>query len=235
MTDASKKEPEWLPLESNPDVMNAFLRELGVPSGWAICDVYGTDPELLAMVPRPTIGLILLFPLTKDAAAGMKSTTAVGSCEGGSDKVYYMKQKISNACGTIALVHLVANSEKHFKVAPNSTLGKFLELTKGLDPEKRGIALADDNDFRSSHEKVAHEGQTAAPSPEEAAKVDLHFVAFVPSGGKIWELDGRKEGPVCHGDTTDDTFLEDGIKVCKGFMEANPQENRFTIVALAKD
>ena len=59
-------EKQWLPLESNPDVMNDYCRgcehapafqrplaershSLGVPSTWAFHDVYGFDAELLAM------------------------------------------------------------------------------------------------------------------------------------------------------------------------------------------
>jgi ubiquitin carboxyl-terminal hydrolase L3 len=145
-----------------------------------------------------------------------------------------MKQYIGNACGTIALIHLAANRPE-LKFDDNSVLGKFVNSTRTLTPEKRGEALQADESFRKIHAKVAEAGQTAAPTAEEAANVDLHFVALVPVKGKIWELDGRKPGPVCHGPTTDDAFLADGVKVCKAFMEANPEENRFTIVALAKD
>ncbi|KNE67209.1 ubiquitin carboxyl-terminal hydrolase [Allomyces macrogynus ATCC 38327] len=34
-----------------------------MPQAWAFCDVFGLDPELLAMVP-PAIAVILLFPIT---------------------------------------------------------------------------------------------------------------------------------------------------------------------------
>ena len=43
----------WLPLESNPDVLNPFIRRLGVPGDWEFTDVFGLDDELLAMVPPP--------------------------------------------------------------------------------------------------------------------------------------------------------------------------------------
>ena len=46
---ADKKPIGWLPLESNPEVLNPFLWKLGVPGEWGFCDVFGLDPELLAM------------------------------------------------------------------------------------------------------------------------------------------------------------------------------------------
>ena len=46
----SKKDERWLPIESNPEVMNSFLRKLGVSSDWEINDVFGLDPELLLLL-----------------------------------------------------------------------------------------------------------------------------------------------------------------------------------------
>ena len=70
------EEERWLPLESNPEVcflnewikawfqvMNLFLRKLGVPGVWAVQDVWGLEPDLLAMLPTPVLGIMLLFPV----------------------------------------------------------------------------------------------------------------------------------------------------------------------------
>jgi ubiquitin carboxyl-terminal hydrolase L3 len=51
--------------------------------------------------------------------------------------------------------------------------------------------------------------------------------------GQLYELDGRKAGPVCHGSTTPMTLLNDSVVVLKQFMERDPGEVRFTILALA--
>ena len=43
--------------------MNLFLRKLGVPDIWAVQDVWGLEPDLLAMLPTPVLGVMLLFPV----------------------------------------------------------------------------------------------------------------------------------------------------------------------------
>ena len=44
-------------------VMNLFLRKLGVPGVWGVQDVGGLEPDLLAMLPTPVLGIMLLFPV----------------------------------------------------------------------------------------------------------------------------------------------------------------------------
>ena len=65
MAEGEKAEERWLPIESNPEVMNSFLKKLGVPDDWEINDVFGLDPELLLMLPQPVLALLLLFPITE--------------------------------------------------------------------------------------------------------------------------------------------------------------------------
>ena len=60
------KAQRWLPIESNPEVMNKFLHNCGLPADkWAITDVYGLDEALLAMLPQPVLSLMLLFPINE--------------------------------------------------------------------------------------------------------------------------------------------------------------------------
>ena len=53
---------------------------------------------------------------------------------------------------------------------------------------------------------VFQEGQTSAPGREDS--VDYHFVAFVEVAGGLYELDGRKSGPILKGASSPDTFLK---------------------------
>ncbi|XP_037820722.1 ubiquitin carboxyl-terminal hydrolase [Lucilia sericata] len=80
------------------------------------------------------------------------------------------------------------------------------------------------------HQALAQEGQTAA-NPDE--KVYHHFIALVNVDGTLYELDGRKSFPIKHGETTDESFVQDAARVCKEFMARDPEELRFTVMALA--
>ena len=58
------------------------------------------------------------------------------------------------------------------------------------------------------------------------------FISFVAVDGDLYELDGRKAGPVNHGPTTPGNLLQDAVKVIKGFMERDPTAVQFNMVAL---
>ncbi len=116
-----------------------------------------------------------------------------------------MKQTVGNACGTIALIHAVANnldryarssmcyhmylteSCNYFSIdLADGHLKTFLEATKTLNPEEKASKLEIDEGLSTAHEESAQTGQTAAPDRDE--KVDLHFVAMVEKDGLLYEL-----------------------------------------------
>ncbi|KAL2747730.1 ubiquitin carboxyl-terminal hydrolase [Vespula maculifrons] len=203
----------WIPLESNPEVMTKFLHKLGVPEQWNMIDIYGLEPDLLAVVPRPVLAVILLYPESVKTEVQNKEDEETKSKDNGKDRpdgVYHMKQIISNACGTVALIHSVANNMEEINLK-EGFLKSFLDDSKDLSFAERGELLA----------------------PEEDTPVYYHFVAFVQKNGTLYELDGRKLAPVDHGPTTRETLLEDSVRVCKEYMARDPSEMRFTVVALA--
>ncbi|XP_072478392.1 ubiquitin carboxyl-terminal hydrolase isozyme L3 isoform X8 [Notamacropus eugenii] len=194
-----------------------FLKQLGLHPNWQFVDVYGMEPELLSMVPRPVCAVLLLFPITEKYEVFRIEEEEKIKSEGQdvTESVYFMKQTISNACGTIGLIHAIANNKDKMNFESGSALKKFLEESLSMNPEERARYL----------EKYE------APSIDE--KVDLHFIALVHVDGHLYELDGRKPFPINHGKTSDDTLLEDAIEVCKKFMERDPEELRFNAIALS--
>ncbi|XP_076298304.1 ubiquitin carboxyl-terminal hydrolase [Lasioglossum baleicum] len=225
----------WIPLESNPEVMTKFLHQLGVPKEWSIVDVYGLEQDLLALVPKPVVAIILLYPLRKKGNNTLEATEEVVEDQGTTastpidPSVYYMKQYIHNACGTIALIHSVANNLDTINLK-DGFLKNFLDKAKGLSYSEIGELLMTSNEISETHEEMALVGQTEAPS--EDAPVFHHFVAFIQKNGVLYELDGRKPGPITHGSSSPETLLEDAARVCKDYMAHDPDEMFFTVVAL---
>ncbi|XP_059155631.1 ubiquitin carboxyl-terminal hydrolase-like isoform X2 [Physella acuta] len=212
----------WIPLESNPK----YVHNLGMDSNWNFVDVYGFDAELLAMIPKPVAAVVLLFP---DA----KASEVIGELQSDYPKdLYYTKQTIDNACGTVALVHALANNQDQINFDDTKHFKTFLELTSSLNPDERAKFLEEDNKMGAAHDDCAQEGDTQAPSLDE--KVKSHFVTFVHFNGTLYELDGRKDAPVVHGKTTPETFLEETVEVVKKFMAREPENVNFNVMALAK-
>jgi len=225
----------WVPLESNPEVLNKFIHKLGVPSDWELVDVYGLDPELLAFLPSPVVAMILLFPINEKYEAYRKKEEdeVRSSGQDVSPKVYFMKQTIGNACGTVALLHSILNNKDHIPIdGANGHLQKFLESTSDMKPDEIAKFMETDENICSVHEETALEGQTVAPSNQE--KTNLHFVSLVHRDGSLYELDGRKPFPINHGPSSAESFLHDAAAVCSKFIARDPEELHFSMLALAK-
>ena len=104
----------WLPLESNPEVLNSFATRVGgLNDGWHFVDVFGLDDDLLAFVPQPCKALILLHPSGSRVPAFRERRRALVSQsardeptgkEPSGKHAFYMTQhdEAGNACGTIA-------------------------------------------------------------------------------------------------------------------------------------
>lgn len=206
--------------------MNNFLEKVGVSKEWQLVDVLGFDPELLDMVPKPVSALLLLYPVD-----GVKNADDGGD-PASISQVFYMKQTIANACATIALIHAIGNSsEVTFK--DGSYIKRFLDESKSLSPEQIGKKLEESEEACEAHQSSAQKGQTTAP--DISADVNFHFIALVERGGQLYELDGRKLGPISHGATTKESFLNDAAEVCKKFMNKNPECINFNVIALVKN
>ncbi|KAI1316187.1 Ubiquitin carboxyl-terminal hydrolase isozyme L3 [Mortierella claussenii] len=224
----------WLPLESNPEVLDKYVRDLGVPAPWRYADVMGLDEELLAFVPQPVHALLLLFPITPKYEEYKKQEQLRIDQHGQtvSPKVVFYPQTIANACGTMGVLHSIANNWAHggsLKLTEGGIMEQFLKKTVDLFPAERAKALEEDKTLASVHESHASTGQTE--TPDIADEVDLHYVCLIERDGHLYELDGNKPYPINHGATSQDTFLINAIKVAQEFVKRDPENLNFSVIA----
>mmetsp|Transcript_12102 Transcript_12102/g.25789 ORF Transcript_12102/g.25789 Transcript_12102/m.25789 type:complete len:263 (+) Transcript_12102:42-830(+) len=250
----SKEEKRWFPLESNPALLNRYASKLGFNTQvHEFTDVFSTESWALEMVPSPVSAVMVLFPMTdkvverrkelhSKSTVGTNSNTKKESIntakEGDYDNVWYIRQRIRNACGTIAVLHALANAPKdiiELSIAPSSWLHSFLQhCPPSLTPIDKAGILENDPTIETFHEDASNDSANQTSRGDKGDDIDLHFVAFVNANDKLYELDGRvDQGPVCHGRTTQQTLLRDACGVVKQWMEADPDDMRFTILALA--
>ncbi|KAJ2554504.1 ubiquitinyl hydrolase 1 [Coemansia sp. RSA 1878] len=206
---AASEKIYWVPLESSPEAMTKMIHRLGVDKAVAFSDVLGLDDELLAMTPQPVHALVFLFPVTDSfQEARIREASTPPS------NVWYSKQTIGNACGTMAILHALGNVQD--RVAINGNLKAYFDKTKDMAPLDRSLELERTEAIAQAHGASAAEGQTAAPAAD--ANVDLHYAAFVSVDGHIYELDGGIPGPIDHGPSSD--FLKDAAKIIQKRISA---------------
>ncbi|KAJ8774399.1 hypothetical protein K2173_012473 [Erythroxylum novogranatense] len=222
---SSANSKRWLPLEANPDVMSQFLWGLGLPKTEAECyDVYGLDEELLQLVPKPVLAVLLTYPYNKEREAERIQQDNV--MKEPNRKVYFMKQTVGNACGTIALLHGVGNMTSNIKLSEGSFLDRFFKATASMDPFQRAVFLENDREMEVAHSVAATAGDTEAPD-----WVDEHYICFTCG---TFELDGEKSGPISHGPTSPGSLLQDAAKVIAGIIQQNPHSLNFNVMAISK-
>ncbi|KAH1249141.1 Ubiquitin carboxyl-terminal hydrolase 3 [Glycine max] len=198
----------WLPLEANPEVMNQFLWGLGLPLDEAeCCDVFGLDEELLEMVPKPVLAVLFLYPIT--AKSEEERLQQENEKKDYSSKVYFMKQTVGNACGTIGLLHALGNITSEVKLVEGSFFDKFFKSTASMDPLQRAVFLENDREMEVAHSVAA-------------------------TAGELYELDGRKSGPISHGPSSPSTLLRDAAKVIQSMIQKNPGSLNFNVIAISK-
>lgn len=83
-----------------------MLSSFGVPTTWQFADCFSLDEELLSMIPQPCISFILLFP-----SPDREEEELVRSSSPKTEGVFFMRQLLDNACGTIAVIHSILNNK----------------------------------------------------------------------------------------------------------------------------
>jgi ubiquitin carboxyl-terminal hydrolase L3 len=124
--------------------------------------------------------------------------------------------------------------------APDSDLAKLLNDAIPLKPIERADLLYDSEALESAHQSAATGGDTSAPAAED--NIDLHYVCFVKSqNNNLWELDGRRKGPLNRGklspdeDVLSEKALDLGVRsFLKRESAAGGGDLRFSLITLAE-
>lgn len=216
-----------------------MLHKLGMSSALQVHDVYSiSEPELLAFIPRPALALLLVFPVSavyESQRLAEDAPLSEYSGKGEGEPVLWFKQTIRNACGLMGLLHAVSNGPARGFVESGSDLDKLIKTAVPLPPTERSKLLEQTPALATAHQEAASKGDTAAPDAQD--DVDLHYVCFVKSeDGTLWELDGRRKGPIARGTLEKDEDVLSEKALLWGplkFLERGGGDMRFSCVALA--
>lgn len=232
---------QFVPLECNPEVFNELMYSLGVSKTLSFHDVFSIDPEMLGMIPRPVLSVIMAFPVSpqyeeyrqaqdKDLADDYYNAIS-GSAD---EEAIWIKQTIGNACGTMALLHTLVNNVPADLIEKGSPLDKMIKELDGLNAVDRTKYLENCAELEKFHTTVAGKGSTQAP--EASTEVEHHYVCLTKAkkANTLYELDGRRKGPIKLGDLEESDVLlcQKSLDKVKEFLTREGESGQFSIIAL---
>ncbi|CAG9334524.1 unnamed protein product [Blepharisma stoltei] len=163
----------WPALESDPEIFTSYFRSIGLSQNYEFAEVFTLEEEI------PCEAVILAYNYTGENPPF--EGEQIGS-------QYFIKQvnTLDNACGLIASIHAILNS--NIEVAEGSILSELKEGVRDKSPEDAAAWLIHHEGLHNTHRQYAQEGQsniTDAPN--------YHFVAVMP-GFVLY--DGLKQSPI---------------------------------------
>lgn len=218
----------WCLIESDPGVFTELIQKFGV-TGVQVEELWSLDQDQFETM-KPVYGLIFLFKWTGD-----DDTTGSVVMDSRLEKIFFAKQVINNACATQAILSVLMNIASS-DVKLGSTLGDFKEFVSSFDAVMKGLALSNSESIRTVHNSFSH--QTLFEFDSKKADKDddvFHFVSYIPIDGRIYELDGLKEGPIDHG-----AAGENWTETVRPIIEARMQrykegEIHFNLMSVVED
>lgn len=221
---------DWCLIESDPGVFTELIRGFGC-EGLQVEELWSLDSTSFENL-KPVYGLIFLFKWQPESEP--EGTIVQDSRI---EKIFFAKQVINNACATQAILSVLLNCpESDVKVGP--TLAQFKEFAQAFDPALRGLTLSNSDTIREVHNSFSR--QQMFEFDEKAAKKDddvFHFVSYLPIDGRLYELDGLKEGPVDLGAIPSDTDWLDVVRPVleKRMQKYSTDEIHFNLMAIVSD
>ncbi|XP_075229335.1 ubiquitin carboxy-terminal hydrolase L5 [Lycorma delicatula] len=220
----------WCLIESDPGIFTDLIKEFGC-SGVQVEELWSLDPENFEDL-KPIHGLIFLFKWVPDDEPS-------GSVVRDSrlEKIFFAKQVINNACATQAILSILLNC-KHQDVSLGTTLTEFKEFCQSFDPYLKGLTLSNSQVIRSVHNSFARQTLFEFDSKMPSKEDDLyHFIGYIPIDGRLYELDGLKDGPIDLGAVPQDSDWLDVVRpiIDKRIKKYNEGEIHFNLMAVISD
>ena len=225
-----------IPVASEPENLVTLAEAYGADcSNIVFSQIYSLDPEELEYVPKPIVSMFFLFPIGKEAGPieeRHKNDVDPATYITEKEKIpFFAHQIVGDLCGTMAMIHNIANNQDIAPIKKGSWMDKFVCETKDKTPAERGVFINESDDLFELHNKNAIESDV----PILEGKCDTHFACFVVNSGILWELDGRKPYPINHG-PCDDIFKK-VIGIINNDFFANLSDNdrlRTSIITMSK-
>uniref|UniRef100_A0A671VPB0 Ubiquitin carboxyl-terminal hydrolase n=1 Tax=Sparus aurata TaxID=8175 RepID=A0A671VPB0_SPAAU len=202
---------EWCLMESDPGVFTELIKGFGC-KGAQVEEIWSMEPENFDNL-KPVHGLIFLFkwqPGEEPAGSIVQDSRL--------DHIFFAKQVINNACATQAIVSVLLNCS-HSDMLLGDTLTEFREFSQSFDAAV------------SSQQMFEFDAKSSAKD-EDA----FHFVSYVPVNGRLYELDGLREGPIDLGACNQDDWISAVRPVIeKRIQKYSEGEIRFNLMAIVSD
>jgi ubiquitin carboxyl-terminal hydrolase L3 len=220
--------------------MTKLGHKLGLSPSLSFQDVYSlTEPDLLALIPRPCHAVLFLWPSSdisdKDFA---REEAAMPAYErsGEGEPIIWFPQTIGHACGLIGLLHCTTNGEAAKNIIEGSFLDKLIKEAVPLKPKERADLLYNSEELERFYKEAAQTGDSRPPTIDE--DVLYGFTAFVKGkDGHLWELEGWRKGPMDRGALAEDEDVLSTKALALGPLRIinreKASEGRFSVIALS--
>lgn len=216
-------------MESDPGVFTELIKGFGC-KGAQVEEIWSMELENFENL-KPVHGLIFLFKWQ----AGEEPAGSIVQ-DSRLDSIFFAKQVINNACATQAIVSVLLNCT-HPDIQLGDTLGEFREFSQSFDAAMKGLALSNSEVIRQVHNGFARQQMFEFDAKSSSKDEDaFHFVSYVPVNGRLYELDGLREGPIDLGACNQDDWISAVHPVIeKRIQKYSEGEIRFNLMAIVSD
>ena len=118
-------------------------------------------------------------------------------------------------------------------------LKSLKEFSLGMSDRHKGEAIGNSDLIRKVHNSFARQDPFTVEDDGVSgvgSEDVFHFVSYVPHNGKLYELDGLQDGPICFGDCTAEDWVNKAREeIQKRIEKYAASEIRFNVLAVIQD